>query len=71
MEETQYYGITCKLYQGEYLISEGLVYYGTNPFLAVDNIQSDDVQCTKVIRDGQFFIEKNGKRYNAQGVAVK
>ena len=71
LEDTQYYRIHCQLYQGEYLISEGVVYYGTNPSLAIDNVQGNDVQCTKVIRDGQLLIEKNGRLYNAQGVAVK
>ncbi len=33
----------------------------------VENVQSDKVQCTKVIRDGQLIIIKDGKEYNAQG----
>ena len=38
---------------------------------AVEHVQSADVQCTKVIRDGQLFIEYEGRRFNAQGVQVK
>lgn len=38
---------------------------------AVDNIQIDKAQSTKLIRDGQLLIEKNGKIYNVQGVEVK
>ena len=34
----------------------------------VENVQSDDVQCTKVIRDGVLYIERNGVRYTLQGM---
>lgn len=37
----------------------------------VENVQSDKVQCTKVIRDGQLIIIKDGKEYNAQGLIIK
>ena len=37
----------------------------------VENVQSDKVQSTKVLRNGMLLIEKNGKIYNAQGVEVK
>lgn len=37
----------------------------------IDNVQSDKVQGTKVIRDGMLLIERNGKTFNAQGVEVK
>ncbi|MBR6304173.1 MAG: leucine-rich repeat protein, partial [Paludibacteraceae bacterium] len=37
----------------------------------VENVQSDKVQCTKVIRDGQLIIIKDGKEYNAQGQILK
>lgn len=37
----------------------------------IDNVQTDKVQSTKVIRDGQLLIERNGKTYNAQGVEVR
>ena len=39
---------------------------------AVEHVQSaDDVQCTKVIRDGQLFIVRGEREFNAQGVQVK
>ena len=38
---------------------------------AVENVQSDKVQSTKLIRDGQLLIEYNGKTYNAQGAEVR
>lgn len=37
----------------------------------VENVQSDDVQRTKVLRDGQLIIIKGDREYNAQGQLVK
>ena len=37
----------------------------------VEDVQSDKVQTTKFLLDGQLLIEKNGKTYNAQGLLVK
>ncbi|MBO4250333.1 MAG: leucine-rich repeat protein [Paludibacteraceae bacterium] len=37
----------------------------------VENVQSENVQCTKILRDGQLIIIKDGKEYNAQGIIVK
>ena len=37
----------------------------------VKNVQGDKVQSTKLIRNGQLFIERNGKIYNANGAEVK
>lgn len=37
----------------------------------VDNVQSHNVQCTKVIENGQLFIIRDNRTYNAQGILVK
>ena len=37
----------------------------------IGNVQGDDVQCTKVLRDGILFIQRNGVEYNANGMRVK
>ena len=37
----------------------------------VKNVQGDKVQSTKVIRNGQLLIERNGRTYNANGIEVK
>ena len=37
----------------------------------IDQVQSDKVQSTKVIRDGQLFIIRDGKTFNALGVEIK
>lgn len=47
------------------------VFKHENQATGVENVQSDKVQCTKVIRDGQLIIVKDGKVYNAQGLIIK
>ena len=37
----------------------------------VENVQGDKAQTTKLLRDGQLVILKNGVEYNAQGAVVK
>ncbi len=42
-----------------------------DPGTGIDEVQSDKVQSTKVLRDGQLFIIRDGKIYNAIGVEIK
>ena len=42
-----------------------------NDVTGIDDVQSNNVQSTKVLRDGQLLIEKNGKTYNAVGAEVR
>ena len=37
----------------------------------IEDVQGDEVQSTKVIKDGQIFILRNGKMYTMQGQEVK
>ena len=37
----------------------------------IEDVQSDNVQCTKVIRDGQIIIIRDGKEYTIMGQIVK
>ncbi|MBR2284917.1 MAG: hypothetical protein IJ900_00080 [Paludibacteraceae bacterium] len=37
----------------------------------MDNVQGDNVQCTKVIENGQLYIMYKGTKYNVQGKVVK
>lgn len=37
----------------------------------IEDVQGNNVQCTKVVRDGQIFILRGEKVYNAQGALVK
>lgn len=71
---TQYgYNLTAKdandqtvaTYSGSFTTtSEGVV-------TGVENVPSDDVPCTKVIRDGQILILRGDKTYTLQGQEIK
>ena len=37
----------------------------------ISDVQSTPIQCTKVIRDGQLLIIRDGRTYNAQGQLIK
>lgn len=37
----------------------------------IEKVQRDDVQCTKIIRDGQLYLMYKGAMYNVQGAKVK
>ena len=61
-------GLTSALGSGDFSVrfENGGVTENITP-----KVQSDDVQSTKVLRDGQLFIEHNGATYNVQGIKVK
>lgn len=42
-----------------------------DPSEGIENVQGDNIQSTKHIQNGQLFIERNGKIYNATGAQVK
>ena len=44
--------------------------FGTTTENLTPNVQSDDVQSTKVIENGVLYIKHNGATYNVQGVKV-
>ena len=37
----------------------------------IEDVQSDDVQCTKILRDGVIYIRRDGKEYTITGLEVK
>ncbi|MBO4249653.1 MAG: BspA family leucine-rich repeat surface protein [Paludibacteraceae bacterium] len=37
----------------------------------IENVQSDNVPCTKVMKDGQLYLMYKGTMYNVQGARVK
>ena len=43
----------------------------SNVSTAISNVQSDKVQCTKTLRNGQLLIEKNGQIYTVDGRLVR
>ena len=44
---------------------------GANSPTNIDEIQSDDVPCTKVLRNGQIIIRRNDAEYSIQGNRIK
>ena len=57
--------------QNAVLASYSSEFTTTGSATAIDNVPSDRVQCTKVVRDGQIFVLRGEKVYNAQGALVK
>ena len=53
------------------IIEETTIPFHTNWAEGIDDVQSDEVQSTKVIKDGQVLILRNGKTYTMQGQEVK
>lgn len=58
---------------GKQNITTEVVYYSfvIEDTQDVENVQKDNAQSTKVLRDGILFIEKNGKKYNAFGAEIR
>ena len=52
-------------------IEETTIPFQTNKPEGIEDVQSDEVQSTKVVKDGQVFILRNGKTYTMQGQEVK
>ena len=75
LDDQEYYRIVCQLYQGEYLIYEGELFYGTNPATSIENMDSaagnPSPVTHKLLRNGQLLIERDGKTYNAQGAEMR
>ena len=57
--------------QNTVLASYSSEFTTTGTATAVDNVQGNEVQSTKVLRNGQIFILRNGKTYTMQGQEVK
>ena len=58
--------------EGEHNYSITISIKGDEPEpTGVENVQTNQVQGTKILRDGMLLIEKNGKIYNVMGAEVK
>ncbi len=53
------------------IIEETTIPFHTDYPEGIEDIQSDEVQSTKVIKDGQVLILRNGKTYTMQGQEMK
>ena len=61
-----------QVYASDYSEKFGCEFNGfVNPWESVENISSDLPSATKVLRDGQILIIRNGKTYTLQGQEVK
>lgn len=47
------------------------VFKHENQATGVENVQDTNASCTKILRNGQLIIIKDGKEYNAQGLIIK
>ena len=70
VENLQY--VDMKMGQYTKLLEEQFEAYGCEPSEeALDDVQPDKLQGTKLLRDGQLFILVGDKTYNAQGAEVR
>ena len=60
------YSVTAKDVNGNVLLKQS-VDFSTGEEQGIEDVQSDQVQCTKVIRNGQIFILRGDKTYTLTG----
>ena len=68
---TEYTYIVKAQKADETVIYEKSIDFVTDNAEAIGNVQRDDVQCTKVLRDGQLYIIRGDKTYTVTGQEVK
>ena len=68
---TYSYTMVAKDNNGNVLKTESGTFTTTGESQGFEDVQGNNVQCTKVVRDGQIFILRGEKVYNAQGALVK
>ena len=68
---TYSYTMTAKDNNGNVLKTESGTFTTTGESQGFENVQVNNVQCTKVVRDGQIFILRGEKVYSITGQEVK
>ncbi len=68
---TYSYTMIVKGSSGNVLKTESGTFTTTGESQGFEDVQGNNVQCTKVVRDGQIYILRGEKVYNAQGALVK
>ena len=63
------YSVTAKDVNGNVLLKQS-VDFSTGDEQGIEDVQGDDVQCTKILRDGQIFILRGDKTYTLQGQEI-
>ena len=64
------YSVTAKDVNGNVLLKQS-VDFSTGESQGIEDVLSDQVQCTKVVRDGQIFILRGDKTYTLQGQEIR
>ena len=57
-------------YEGDQYWSEFDIQGISNAPLSIDDVQTNNVQCAKLLRDGQILIQRGEKTYSLQGQEV-
>jgi hypothetical protein len=68
---TYSYTMIVKGSSGNIIKTESGTFTTTGESQGFEDVQGNNVQCTKVVRDGHIFILRGEKVYNAQGALVK
>ena len=68
---TYSYTMTAKGNNGNVLKTESGTFTTTGESQGFENVQGNNVQCTKIVRDGQIYILRGNKTYTLQGQEVK
>ena len=64
------YSVTAKDTNGNVLLNQS-VNFSTGSSQGIDDVQGDNAQCTKLLRNGQIFILRGDKTYSITGQEVK
>ena len=64
------YSVTAKGTNGNVLLNQS-VNFSTGSSQGIDDVQGDNAQCTKLLRNGQIFILRGDKTYSITGQEVK
>lgn len=67
--EDDWYNDENRAYGAELTVKAKVVAHGDKP-TGLEDVQRDEVQCTKVIKNGKVEIIRNGERYNVTGARL-
>ncbi len=65
------YSVTSKDVNGNVLLKQSVDFSMGEEPTSIEDVLSDQVQCTKIIRDGQVFILRGDKTYTVTGQEVR
>lgn len=65
------YSVTAKDVNGNVLLKQSVDFSMGEEPTSIEDVQGNNVQCTKVVRDGQVFILRGDKTYTVTGQEVR